>query len=187
MDLLLVRRSSLDLRGNTLQFADDGLVFTIVAAFWTQVDYRTRQMQPWAEMAKGPQPAAKSLLLDYISPNSVVAFYRSVKHRHELIAAVLLSSFLIKVLIVISTGLFILNPTLSSQLLPMVKTEELQFSKINSSNVDDIAGLVYIGALLNKIDYLPGTNAEYAAELFNSSEIIKGKHLILYSNSELLK
>jgi hypothetical protein len=159
-----------------LEQANDILVFTIIAAFWTQVDYRTRQLQPWEEMAKGPQPAANSLLLDYISPNPVAAFYRSIKHRHGPIAAVLLGSFLIKVLIVISTGLFMLIPVIGQQLLPMVNTERLQFSGFNLSSVDDTAGLMYVGALLNDIDYLPGTNGEYAAELFNLSKPMKCKH-----------
>jgi hypothetical protein len=80
-------------------------------------------MQPWEEMVKRPQPAANGLLLDYISPNSVVAFHWSVKHRYGPVAAVLLGSFLIKILIVGSTGLFMLNLVVHLQVLLIVKTE----------------------------------------------------------------
>jgi hypothetical protein len=144
-------------------------------------------MQPWEEIAQELQPAAKSLLLDYISPNSMVAFYWSVKHRHGPVAAVLLGSFLIKVLIVVSTGLFMLNPVVLPQVLPMINTEQLQFSDFNSFSVDDTAGLMYVGALLDDMNYPPGTNGEYATELFNSSKTIQGKHSIMLEDSRLFE
>jgi hypothetical protein len=151
-------------------------VFTIIAAFWTQVDYRTRQMQPWEEMAKGPQPASNSLLLDYISPNPVVAFLHSFKNHHLPVTTALFASLLLKVLIVISTGLFALQPVLVPRSLSMGTMDQFQFSGFNASNVDDVAGLVYAGASSSEIDYLPGTNAEYAVELFNTSESVPGKY-----------
>jgi hypothetical protein len=144
-------------------------VFTIIAAFWTQVDYRTRQMQPWEEMAKGPQPAANSLLLDYVSPNPVVAFFRSFKHRHMPVATALFGSLLLKALIVVSTGIFAMESVMIPRSLPMAMKERFEFASFNGSNPDDIAGLTYAGTALNEIDYLPGTNAEYAVELFNAS------------------
>jgi hypothetical protein len=162
-----------------VQTANSVLVFTVAAAFWTQVDYRTRQMQPWEEMAKGPQPAAKSLFLDYVSSNPVICFFRSLKNRHWPVTAVLLGSLLIKVLIVVSTGLFFLNHVMTPQSIPATMVEEFKVNNFNSSSADDTAGLIYTGILLGEIDYPPGTNAEYAVELFNSTEPIKGKTTIL--------
>lgn len=56
----------------------------------------------------------------------------------------------------------------------MDMTERFDFPPLNASDVDDTAGLMYAGALLNEIDYLPGTNDKYAAALFNSSLPING-------------
>jgi hypothetical protein len=136
-------------------------------------------MQPWEEMAKGPQPATKSLFLDYISSNPAISFLRSLKNRHWPVAVVLLGSLLIKVLIVVSTGLFILNHVVRPQSIPGMMVEEFKVNYFNSSGTDDTAGLIYTGILLGEIDYPPGTNAEYAAELFNSTEPIKGKVTML--------
>lgn len=155
--------------------ADRDSVFTIIAAFWTQVDYRTRQMQPWEILAdQTPQPAAKTLLLDYVSSNPFVSFFRSLKHRHWPVTSVLLGSFLIKGLIVVSTGLFVLHPTVRPRDVAMDMTEKFEFPAFNATGVDDTAGLMYAGSLLNEIEHLPGTNDKYAAALFNSSQPING-------------
>ncbi|KAH4044028.1 hypothetical protein HBH69_234610 [Parastagonospora nodorum] len=162
-------------------------VLTIIAAFWTQVEYRTRQMQPWEEMAKGPQSVANSLLLDYISPNPVLAFIRSCKNRHLPVTLTLFASFLLKVLIVISTGVFTRRLVLLPQPLPISPMEQFQFSGHNASKVDDVAGLASVGPLLNEIDYLPGTNAEYAVELFRSSNQVQADNYNMTGESKILR
>jgi hypothetical protein len=159
-------------------------VFTIIAAFWTQVDYRTRQMQPWEEMAKGPQPAANSLLLDYISPNPAIAFFYSFKHRHLPVAITLFGSALLKILMVVSTSIFVLESVVVSRSLSMDMKEQFDFSGFNASNVNDIAGLAYAGTALNEIGYLPGTNAEYAAELFEASKPMQADAYSLTTSSK---
>jgi hypothetical protein len=175
MDLLLVRRMNLD--NEMGKCANVDLVFTIIAAFWTQIDYRTRQMQPWEELAsRTSKKAAETLLLDYVSCNPVVSFFKSLMHRHWPVTTVLLGSFLIKGLIVVSTGLFVLNHVVRPHNVAMDMTERFEFSSFNSTDVDDTAGLMYAGNLLNEIDYLPGTNDEYAAVLFNSSQPINSTH-----------
>ncbi|KAH7392166.1 hypothetical protein DE146DRAFT_132725 [Phaeosphaeria sp. MPI-PUGE-AT-0046c] len=131
-------------------------------------------MQPWEELAKHPQPATKTLLLDYVSSNPFVSFFRSLKHRHWPVTSVLIGSFLIKGLIVVSTGLFVLHPIVRPRDVTMDMTETFEFPPFNATDVDDSAGLMYAGPLLNEIAYLPGTNAEYAAALFNSSHPVNG-------------
>lgn len=133
-------------------------------------------MQPWEEMTKKPQPAANSLLLDYISQNPVVSFFSSLRHRHWPVAAALFGSFAIKALIIVSTGVFILRPVALPHEVSMDLIERFDFpSDFNATGGDDTAGLMYTGVLLDEIEYLPGTNAEYATELFNSTKPIKGE------------
>jgi hypothetical protein len=46
---------------------------------------------------------------------------------------------------------------------------------------------MYVGALLDDLDYPPGTNGEYAAELFRLSTPIKCKRSIVFEGSGLLE
>lgn len=54
-------------------------------------------------------------------------------------------------------------------------TERFDYpSAFNATGVDDSAGLMYSGVMLNEIGFLPGTDREYATELFNTTQPIKG-------------
>jgi hypothetical protein len=141
-------------------------------------------MQPWEEMAKESQPVTNSLLLDYVSPNPVMAFFRSFKHRHLPVATALFGSLLLKALIVVSTGIFTMESAIVPRSLSMTINEHFEFSGFNDSNIDDVAGLTYAGTTLNEIDYLPGTNAEYVAELFNASKPVQADSYNLATGSK---
>lgn len=131
-------------------------------------------MQPWAGLAKQPQTAERSLLLDYVSQNPISAFFSSLRKRHWPVATVLIGSGLLKVLIIISTGLFSLQPSSSPQEVPFNMVEQFQQSGFNSTAVDDVAGLLYAGVHFSEIGYPRGTNATFAVELFNTSMAIEG-------------
>lgn len=83
------------------------VVFIIIAAFWTQVEFRTMQMMPWNVMSKGQAPAEDSVLLDYVSMWNVVAMFTAAKRKHWVVSVAVLGTLLVKVLIVLSTGLFV--------------------------------------------------------------------------------
>lgn len=151
-------------------------MLTVIATFWTQVDYRSRLMQPWAVLAKQPQVGEDSLLLDYISPNPVSTFVKYVRKRHWPVTAALLGSVLLKLFIVASTGLFMLQSSSPPRHAPFSMVEQLQLSGFNSSNVDDVAALRYAGALVSETSYPPGTNASFAVEMFNSFRVAQGAY-----------
>ncbi|KAL0257964.1 hypothetical protein SLS55_007132 [Diplodia seriata] len=81
-------------------------VLTIVAAFWGQVEHRTKQMMPWAILRKGPSPAADTLLIDYIEPARPVSLYKSLKNAHWPVSIAIVGTLLLQLLTVTSTGLF---------------------------------------------------------------------------------
>ncbi|KIW14337.1 hypothetical protein PV08_07119 [Exophiala spinifera] len=83
------------------------IVFIAIAAFWTQVEFRTMQMMPWIIMAKGHASAHESVLLDYVSMWNVAAMFTAAKRKHWVVSIVVLGTLLVKVLIVLSTGLFV--------------------------------------------------------------------------------
>jgi hypothetical protein len=80
-------------------------VFFLVAAIWHSVKYRTQQLMPWRSMAEGPTPASHGLLLDYISCWNIISFFTSVRAGHLGVSLAILGSFLLKVVIIASTGL----------------------------------------------------------------------------------
>lgn len=81
-------------------------VFIVVSALWGQVVYRSLQLFPWRLMSRGTVSASESVLLDYISPWNVSALVKSLKRRHFMVSIPIAVSLVIKVMTVISTGLF---------------------------------------------------------------------------------
>ncbi|KAF2647254.1 hypothetical protein K491DRAFT_723600 [Lophiostoma macrostomum CBS 122681] len=143
---------------------------TVIAAFWTQVDYRSRLMQPWRELANPPQTVDNTLFLDYVSPDPITVFIRSVRKRHWPVTAGLTGSLFLKILMIISTGLFSLQSSSPREDSLFTITHQFEMSGFNSSAVDDVAALVYAGVHSNNITYPSGTNASCAVEMFNLTE-----------------
>ena len=160
---------------------DSDLVFTLAAAFWTQVDYRTRLMQPWEELAKEARPAQRNLLLDHVSRHPVLSFCSALKFRHWPVVVVLFASLALKAIIVISTGLFALQLVNEPISTPLSLTAQFQGRNFDASSVDYTAVSLYKSALLDRSDYPVGTNADFAVETFNLSGTIPGKFLSSYS------
>ncbi|KAF2116381.1 hypothetical protein BDV96DRAFT_51302 [Lophiotrema nucula] len=82
-------------------------ILTIFAAFWGKVEYRAKQMAPWIAMSQGLASAERTILLDYLSPWNVRVLPRALKAKHYSVALGISGSLLIKLLILISTGLFV--------------------------------------------------------------------------------
>ncbi|KAL4892083.1 hypothetical protein BDV59DRAFT_180807 [Aspergillus ambiguus] len=81
-------------------------VFTVVAALWGQVDFRTRQLTPWKHMLYGPAASKDTLFLDYIDPWIGQALWNSLQARHFTVSLAITGSLLLRLIIVLSTGLF---------------------------------------------------------------------------------
>lgn len=82
---------------------------TLIAALFNRVEYQAKIMAPWERLYKGPTPARKTLLLDYVSPLQPVAIYESLRNKDFAVAATTTISVLIKLLIVLSSGLITLS------------------------------------------------------------------------------
>ncbi|KAI0123773.1 hypothetical protein BJ170DRAFT_94376 [Xylariales sp. AK1849] len=84
-------------------------VLASVAALWSQVEHRAKQMEPWRLMAQGSTPAVRTLMLDYVSLAQPHALWRSLGARHWPVALAITASLLIKLLTLLSTGLLMLQ------------------------------------------------------------------------------
>jgi hypothetical protein len=152
----------------------------IIAALWSQVDYRSKQMAPWHAMSKKPQTADNSLLLDYISPFSPWAFYVALRRFHWAVAAALLGTMLVKLLYVLSTALFILQPLLVQRPIQL-SMDSFSGRKYNASLVDNTPILAWTASFLDSVSFPAGTNDQYAVQTFNASRPLPGKsfHFLL--------
>ncbi|KAI1066779.1 hypothetical protein LB506_012078 [Fusarium annulatum] len=84
-------------------------VLIIVLSFWRRVDYYYKAAQPWRELQSGPVLGSRSLLLDYVSPFQLQSVYRAFKFRHYRVFATIISFFLLKSIILVSTTLFVVQ------------------------------------------------------------------------------
>lgn len=82
---------------------------TLIAALFNRVEYQAKIMAPWERLSKHPAPAPKNLLVDYVSPLQPVSIYESFRNKDFAVAATTTVSVLIKLLIVLSSGLITLS------------------------------------------------------------------------------
>lgn len=73
--------------------------------------YYYKIREPWRELLAGPAPSEKSILLDYISLTEPVTIKRALKHRHYSIATTVIGLFLLKIILTLSTTLFVVRET----------------------------------------------------------------------------
>lgn len=154
-------------------------VLTIIAALWSKIEYRTKQLAPWKEMSKGFAHADKTLLLDYISPINFIAGVSALKDRHFAVAISVLGSLVIRILIIISTGLLVLqNQIIQHKLQPLKVSDKFDASSFNASSVDTRSYLnVYGVAHLNQ-SFPRGTTHQYAFQSFNTSNQFVSTYIV---------
>jgi hypothetical protein len=108
-----------------------------VAAFWNKIEYRTKQIAPWKQMSEGFAPAKATLLLDYITPINIATLPLAVQARQFAVAAAIFGTFLIQLLIVISTGLLALeNQLIEHKHAKLLTSNKFDASSFNGSRVD---------------------------------------------------
>ena len=82
-------------------------ILVVIVGLWRQVNYCSMTNQPWQELQRGPKPAAQTVLLDYMWPLQISSFIKALKNRHLAVATTIFVFALLKIIIVISTTLFV--------------------------------------------------------------------------------
>lgn len=90
-------------------------ILVVVLSFWRQVDFHCKAMQPWQQLFQGPASADRSMLLDYLSPIQITSFITAIRYRHVPVAASIAGFAILKLVILISTGLLVLAPVLITE------------------------------------------------------------------------
>lgn len=84
---------------------------TAILVVVVNLDYYCKIMQPWQQLQGAPSTAADSVMLDYLSPLNIKSFGRAVRLRHYPVIGSIAGFALLKVVILVSTGLLDLRPT----------------------------------------------------------------------------
>lgn len=83
----------------------------MVASLWYRVEFQTKMITPWVRMFNRSDTASQSLLQDYVSSSPLSLFRHAVRNRNWAVFATNAVSIVIKILIILSTGLITLSPT----------------------------------------------------------------------------
>ncbi|OJD29178.1 uncharacterized protein BKCO1_890009 [Diplodia corticola] len=162
-------------------------VLTVVAAFWGQVEHRTRQMMPWAILRKGPTPAADTMLIDYIEPARPIALYKSLKSAHWPVSITIVGTLLLQLLTVTSTGLFQLqSETLNHTGVALLYGRDFASEPSNNFAVGAAPVLSAIALNNGNLSYPPGTSEKLAfPELSLKHGISGGQNLSISSTVDI--
>jgi len=135
---------------------------------------------PWLLMSRGYVPASQSVLLDYISPWSVMSLIKAARKKHFLVVLAISGAILIKLAIVFVTGLFSISTVEIAYTTPFV----LESSFNNSANFGDPANLPFHDGFpilkaysINLLNVTPqlGVNSDHVFPVFHDSNGANGK------------
>ncbi|CAI6339958.1 unnamed protein product [Periconia digitata] len=90
-------------------------ILILIVGLWRQVDYYTMILQPWKNLQEGPGAASRSLLLDYVSPFWVNALSNAVRAQEAPVAIAIVATVILKLLVILSTGLLVRSETTFTQ------------------------------------------------------------------------
>ncbi|KAM0425120.1 hypothetical protein ACHAPT_009680 [Fusarium lateritium] len=117
------------------------LVFILVAAFWTRVEYQASAAMPWIRLLNNQVEVDKSLMLDYVSMVEPMAIVKAVRNKDWLVASPALVGLLFKVVVIFSTA-FITPRVVTVASHQSSITVQAAFSD-SLSGLQDVASLPY--------------------------------------------
>lgn len=143
--------------------------FTVIATFWSRVEFQVNQRAPWKSMAEKSGEAKESILLDYVSEMQLASMVKAIRNKHFDVAAGVTCSMLLRLLVVFSTALFSLQTVQVHR-----KSVPIQFSyDFSAKNATfDAPGAQAID-IINRVlfengTYPDGTNANLAFQQFSA-------------------
>ena len=80
-------------------------LFTVIAAVWNRVEFQAKMAAPWLRLSKGGGDAEKTVLLDYHSMIKPVLIRQAIKNGDYVVACAAVISLLLRISIIISTGM----------------------------------------------------------------------------------
>ena len=107
------------------------------------------------------------MLLDYVSMWSPKALIVSLKRAHLPVSLAVTVSMLTKVLVILSTGLLILQTSTNVRDVTMQTQRRFDSTAFNTSIVDMLPALTVVGANRLGLELSHGTTLSHAVQIFN--------------------
>ncbi|CAI7634199.1 unnamed protein product [Penicillium pancosmium] len=142
-------------------------ILTIISALWARTEFQAKQNAPWRSLQQ-PEQVDKSLLLDYdnIPP---VALWKSLKHRHFIVAAGIACSLLLQLAILFSTSLLSLQRVHVQKLNVPIQLADVFDGGGPMSNETGLTAFDTLNQVqFENLTYPSGTNANLTFQSFST-------------------
>lgn len=141
---------------------------------------------PWAKLHQGKSPASETLLIDYISQAQPVALWKSLKAGHLPVVLATTGGLLLKLLIVVSTGLLSLQQEFEAHQTSLLAADKFDSSAWNGISNDSIPAIFAYAVNALNMSYPPGTSDHYAIPTLRLADSDIGELNLLHICSLLL-
>ncbi|KAK4150889.1 hypothetical protein C8A00DRAFT_17622 [Chaetomidium leptoderma] len=136
---------------------------TLIAATWSRTEYQSKLVAPWIRLLDQPSPAKLTLLLDYLADFQLFAIFKALRNRDFTVSITSTIAILIKVLIVISSGVITLSWNLVHiDSLPMTIQDRFIDSSTRLAHTGTLAYYVMQGLADRNLSYPDGIFNNYA-------------------------
>ena len=147
-------------------------ILTLIAAYWSRLEFQAKQSSPWNSMHKRPTESSRGILVDYISPFQPTTLVSSLWKRDFVVSISVLCTLLFKLSITFSTGLLSLSLVQTSAgAIPIQLLTSIQGNATNIQNIGSLPFDVMNAIIFSSFPYPEGTNGELAFQTFNSSAV----------------
>lgn len=149
-------------------------LLVIIGAGWRQVDFHCRNLAPWSRLRDGSVSAQSSLLMDYVSPILPKALATAAANHEWAVLASGMGILLLRIVIVFSTGLLVLTPTIVSKATDDAVINSM-FAGTNyqvATTIDDHELIRYYGVQEQGMDYQYGVNGNVAYETVDLHSVV---------------
>ncbi|KAK0724054.1 hypothetical protein B0H67DRAFT_549926 [Lasiosphaeris hirsuta] len=136
-------------------------LLTIVSALWGRTEYQSKVAAPWIQLSRLNKAASQTLLLDYLAdwqPYSAVKAFRNGDYVVSIAATV---SMVLKMLIVLSTGLISLSWTTVTRDSYPLTVQDAFVGKLGPLQ-GDIGWYTLLGVVDGNLSYPAGLSEDYA-------------------------
>jgi hypothetical protein len=142
-------------------------------AFWSRIEYRSKQLAPYILLHGNPASIDQAVHLDYVSPIAPTTIYQAIRNRNVLVALASISSLLVTLLIVVSTGLLGLVSFQLEQTGISMTVSDSFMNKVSSlPSYPGVQMPFYVYDAIHNLTlrYPAGTTASFAYQNFTSAD-----------------
>ncbi|KAK3305256.1 uncharacterized protein B0T15DRAFT_370692, partial [Chaetomium strumarium] len=133
------------------------------AAIWSRTEYQSKLVAPWIRLSQQPSHPKHTVLLDYLSNFQLYAVFKALRNRDFVVSIASAVAIIIKVMIVISTGLITLSWMLVDHAsFPMTVQDHFVDNGARLGNSGNLAYYIMQGLMDRNLSYPDGMSETFA-------------------------